>query len=401
MTLLRIEADDGPLFLCPRNGDSSEACNYYRAVLPARMTGGTVRHELEVSLNGRAPETKYFYDPHTVHEILSSCSAVLRGLGRPTIVPGRLAAAVPRMTELITLMNEVSPDAVWVEWDDYVSEQFGQLFIPNRDPQFARVAAADYQRVVFGMARTFIVATEELRRAVLRHRPAARVLIGRNAIDPTNFPERSRPARRRLCVGYAGTISHWVDMGLAWDGLAAIARANADLQFYGWHPRQQDAGFVPGRYSFRGTPYTYGGMIPDFGKFHECIAGFDVAVAPLVGYDFNVVKSPQKWFEHSLYETPMVVSDLPPYACVEHGVTGLKARNAEEFTRYLRLLCSDADLRARIGKAARDAVLEKHTTANYAAQWRATVGEQKQEKGRLRLVPNGVAPGGPSSTRAC
>jgi len=43
MMRIAIEATDGPLFLCPRDADSMQACNYYRAVLPARMTGGTVR----------------------------------------------------------------------------------------------------------------------------------------------------------------------------------------------------------------------------------------------------------------------------------------------------------------------------------------------------------------------
>ena len=69
----------------------------------------------------------------------------------------------------------------------------------------------------------------------------------------------------------------------------------------------------------------------------------------------------------------MVVSDLPVYACIEHGVTGFKARNAAEFREYLKLLCSDADLRARMGQAARDAVVTRHTPVQYAEQWRAAV----------------------------
>lgn len=81
----------------------------------------------------------------------------------------------------------------------------------------------------------------------------------------------------------------------------------------------------------------------------------------------------QKFYEHALHGTPMVVSDLDPYRCVEHGVTAFKARSAGEFTDYVAMLCKDAGLRERIGNAARDAVLAKHTTASYAEQWRAAV----------------------------
>jgi hypothetical protein len=44
---------------------------------------------------------------------------------------------------------------------------------------------------------------------------------------------------------------------------------------------------------------------------------------------------------------------------------------AEEFTKYAVMLCRDAALRKRIGEAARDAVMERHTVAACAEQWRA------------------------------
>jgi len=98
--------------------------------------------------------------------------------------------------------------------------------------------------------------------------------------------------------------------------------------------------------------YRYGGNV-EFREFHECIAEWDVAIAPLIDCEMNRCKSPQKWFERALHETPMVVSDMLPYSCFEHGVTGFKARDADEFTHYLKRLSSDADLRARMYRAAR------------------------------------------------
>ena len=51
-----------------------------------------------------------------------------------------------------------------------------------------------------------------------------------------------------------------------------------------------------------------------------------MAVAPLSpGDPVNRGRSASKWMEHGLHGTAMVVQDLAPYACVEDGVTGLKA----------------------------------------------------------------------------
>jgi hypothetical protein len=65
------------------------------------------------------------------------------------------------------------------------------------------------------------------------------------------------------------------------------------------------------------------------------------------------------------------VSDLPPYADMEHGVTGFKACTPEEFRVYLGRLVEDAALREHIGLAARAEVLRAHTSTVRAQEWGA------------------------------
>jgi len=75
---------------------------------------------------------------------------------------------------------------------------------------------------------------------------------------------------------------------------------------------------------------------------------------------------------------------------VDHGVTGFKARTPEEFTEYALMLCNDAALRKRIGQAAHDDVMARHTVSAKAETWRRAVGAVEISK------PTPLRPCGPS-----
>jgi glycosyltransferase involved in cell wall biosynthesis len=74
----------------------------------------------------------------------------------------------------------------------------------------------------------------------------------------------------------------------------------------------------------------------------------DIGICPLVDDEFNNHKSQLKWTEYSAMRIPSVVSDLPPYECVEDGVTGYKAKTTQEFIDKLSLLIESESLRKKI-----------------------------------------------------
>ena len=163
-------------------------------------------------------------------------------------------------------------------------------------------------------------------------------------------------------------------MPLVMPGFAECAKiTNTEILFWGWHPKWKEA-TAPRAYESQGIRYKYEGQINDLHEFVKRIGVLDVAVAPLATTEFNAAKSPQKWFEHSLNRTAMVLSDSPAYDCVEHGVTGFKAKTAEEFTHYMRLLVENAELRRQMGEAARHAVMTRHTVDQWAEHWRRAIG---------------------------
>lgn len=68
---------------------------------------------------------------------------------------------------------------------------------------------------------------------------------------------------------------------------------------------------------------------------------------------------------------PVVATDIPPNrAIIQHGITGLLGKDADTLTAHVRTLLNDADMRQRMGAAARDYVHTHHNAASTYAAYR-------------------------------
>jgi len=88
------------------------------------------------------------------------------------------------------------------------------------------------------------------------------------------------------------------------------------------------------------------------------ISRFDVNLVPLEhGNPFCEAKSELKYFEAALANIPTIASPSVPFATsIRHGETGFLASNSEEWHTTLKLLVTEPQMRAQIGKAAFDDV---------------------------------------------
>jgi O-antigen biosynthesis protein len=95
-----------------------------------------------------------------------------------------------------------------------------------------------------------------------------------------------------------------------------------------------------------------------------CYGMVDINLAPLeLNNLFTESKSELKYFEPALLEIPTAASDIAPFRVgITHGETGFLCANEDQWYDALERLVLDADLRARIGKAARADVLARYTT---------------------------------------
>jgi glycosyltransferase involved in cell wall biosynthesis len=398
-----------PVWLVPK-GERSPGVGYYRAILPARMTGGRIVTSLKIIDNRRAVRDFDIFSTDDIEQLLAMPQASILGLGDPTVIAFRDSSGMPVETiSLLQLFREAGARVCFEADDDFSASEDriteilenglrrnGEIprilkeKFPSAPPQeIDRWWQDDLHRMVtknvtalskhwpalYRAASGVICSTEILAAAVERDCGAGVVTkVAPNVIDPADFPAVPRSNDGIVRVGYVGTANHHRDMTLAWPGMVECSKLpNVVLVLLGWHPRWKEVGSAPGDYSHEGVPYTYLGEFKDFFEFQRRAGILDIAVAPLIDDAFNNSRSPQKWFEHAMHGTATVVSDSPVYECVTRGVDGFKAKDAGEFTHYLRLLVENAELRRRMGEAAHNTVMTRYTVNQWADHWRRAI----------------------------
>lgn len=91
---------------------------------------------------------------------------------------------------------------------------------------------------------------------------------------------------------------------------------------------------------------------------------FDIGLAPLEDTPFNRAGSHVKWMEYAVRGIAGVFSDLPPYACVRHGRTGLLANSPRTWLDGLKTLIENPGARTRMAYSAQEEVLSDHALAD-------------------------------------
>jgi len=394
--------------------DLKHPLTYYRATLPARMTGGTVKlvsdqtasiplgtptiisavefegSELLDTLIRDVPGMVLDCDDNlmeastgdvsTHREIMVQAiiAAVVTGDSSAVVkLRGRSAAGMVRDYRRVYLGRPAGisesealaliRDSIRAVWNEPLSDNV-------RETERART---ERNANLLRLTPRLIASTEPLAAAMAHVVPDADIRIAPYVIDPADFPRNPRPNDGIVRIGHASGPLHRPDAQLAMDALKRCATLpNTEVWFFGWHPHWGNdlIPATPKVMQFEGMTYHHGGWTRQTRDFQQAIGKLDIALAPLQDTAFTRCKSPQKWFEFASNATPVVVSDCPVFSCVDHGVTGFKAQTPEEFTEYALMLCNDAALRKRIGQAAHDDVMARHTVSAKAETWRRAVG---------------------------
>jgi GT2 family glycosyltransferase/glycosyltransferase involved in cell wall biosynthesis len=112
--------------------------------------------------------------------------------------------------------------------------------------------------------------------------------------------------------------------------------------------------------------------------FKLAMLGIDVAIIPLADerqphMQFGRFKSELKFLEYGAMRVPsLVTGQAAAYAVCQHGDNALTYTTGEEFSEKLHQLCTDADLRLRIGTGALDWVHEYRDMEKLAPRWLQT-----------------------------
>ncbi len=179
-------------------------------------------------------------------------------------------------------------------------------------------------------------------------------------------PERKRPDRGGVVrIGWAGSPSHDIDMPILSGTVEQLLHEfdNVEVMMVG----MEEFPFAP-------HPRLLTKDRVNIEGYAELLDEFDIGLAPLVDNTFNRAKSDLKFVEYAMIGIPTVASKVSSYEnTIEPGVTGFLARNPKDWLKHLRRLVQDAELRERMGVAAR-AYAETRTVDKNIGNWEKAYG---------------------------
>ena len=165
-------------------------------------------------------------------------------------------------------------------------------------------------------------------------------------------------------LGYgSGTPTHDVDFAEAAPAVLDILTRYPQAELWIAGPMQ-----LPDEFAGFGARVRRFPLLPWRGWF-ELAAQIDINLAPLeMNNIFCRAKSEIKFVEAAALGVPTVASQIDPFAAaVTHGQDGFLAASTPEWIEYLDRLAADAELRRRIGAAARATILERYSPRARAA----------------------------------
>lgn len=203
-----------------------------------------------------------------------------------------------------------------------------------------------------------IVSTPWLAKAYSRFNE--RIYVCRNSIEGKRYAQYELPERQSINIGWAGGEGHQQSVK-AW--LPAIERILND------YPRA--------RFLSMGLPVadllkrpTQAASLPfiSIENFAPALTNFDIAIAPAGRGDFFKAKSDLRFLETGGLGIPLV-ADPMVYGEIIDSETGFYASDADQAEKALRALLDDAELRAHIGREARQYVLSHRSIEKGVEQW--------------------------------
>lgn len=224
----------------------------------------------------------------------------------------------------------------------------------------------DEIRESLGLVDMVTVTTDILAECFRTYNENIRVLP--NCVDTNSWRPWPLIRSKYIRLYWGGGMSHWEDIAIIRNVIKRIVKKydNVQIVFMGWKPEgiEQELGDRFEYHSWVETPaypYKVASLIPDIG------------IIPLVDNDFNRCKSAIKWIELSALGVPSVTSLVSPYKEMTelHEDNGVYIENNDEdsWVDGISMLVEDAELRKKLGEAARETVVNNFDINTQYHQW--------------------------------
>jgi glycosyltransferase involved in cell wall biosynthesis len=229
----------------------------------------------------------------------------------------------------------------------------------------------------------YVVTSTEYLAEMARHygKPATvhRNALSQQMIDTaaTLVEQRAHTVGRdTVILGYSsGTDTHRRDMAEIADALSQALEQHENVELLIMGPLELPASLLPFSDRIRRSP-----LVP-WSEFLSALGAFDINLAPLeTGNPFCRSKSEIKYTEAALLGIPTVASRIGAFEyAIRDGETGFLASATEDWVTALDRLITDAELRHRVGQAARADVLTHYAPQVSGEQLVQALGTIQQD----------------------
>lgn len=202
--------------------------------------------------------------------------------------------------------------------------------------------------------------------------------------DQLHEQRKSRLVNSKIIVGYgSGTATHEIDFLEAAGALETILTRYPQIELWIVGPLE-----LPHRLQRFGTRIQRH-PLRSWQDWFRLMAKMDLVLAPLeLDNIFCRAKSEIKFVEAGALGLPVVGSDIDPYRdSITHGKDGFLAATEQEWIEALSSLIQKPELRAQVGQAARETVMQKYSP-------RARTTDLSNLLGRLDQTPTHVIQAG-------
>jgi glycosyltransferase involved in cell wall biosynthesis len=238
----------------------------------------------------------------------------------------------------------------------------------RRQPVFSAFARF-CDRIVFRAASLIVAVSPHLQRRIAESGiDSKKILVLPNAVDRADFatPADGSGVRRRLgigdatVIGFAGWFVPWHRLEMLLEVFAGLSarEKNLKLLLVGEGELRAALESVASRLGVRAS-VIFAGAVPH-GEIPAHAAAMDICVVP----HSNEYRSPIKLFEYMGQGRAVVAPRTEPIEMiVRDGVNGLlfQPGSNDDLAAQLANLAANPDLRERLGRQAREDVLENHT----------------------------------------
>lgn len=174
-----------------------------------------------------------------------------------------------------------------------------------------------------------------------------------------------------VTVGWTGSENTAAWLPMIKDAVNAAAQGHLGpvpyFQFVGIHP--QRAGQLGFRWRFGTCIEWINAYENGFDEYLHEASKIDIWLAPYQSTPFTRAKFPTKALEAGFLGVPIIASDIEPYRrWIKHGWNGFLAKSKNDWTRYLKQLLGDPELRMKMGLN-NDRRASRNTMQAVAKQW--------------------------------